>query len=250
MTDVETNTTCILGVSEQELRAAIRVLEIVAGLHPKLGSNVKSLKRPRDDDESNTNCSSNVQENEAMATYMNKSLRPLRKALSDAYEVHKLFQYRGLTPQEYKKQSEEERTMKRQKAAEREQQKRYIAATQLRRGRVEKLESLKESAMEEELSKLTQFMIPDGHVNTTDYVPRTNILRLTQEETHTIPSAYKVEEEETATSASVQDVGPTLPILRSCYCCKVRFRNLHSVIPFCLHSDATGSNGSPNLYLV
>lgn len=233
MTDIEVgeDSTCITDIPEEDLKTAIKVLETIAQLHPKFKNNHKSLKRPRDDTETEPNvrdpsCANHVKvlDEESINLYKHSSLRPLRKALADAYEVHRLIQFQGLPVEDFNKRRAEERSLKRQKAAEREQQKRYIASTQLRKGRVEKLENLKDSAKEEELFKLTQFMIPDGHVDTTTDLASGPepflLLDASNDEDGSKPNDNEGGQESS---------GPTLPILRSCYVCKVRFRNLHRV---------------------
>jgi len=85
-----------------------------------------------------------------------------------------------------------------------------VAATNLRRGRVEKLEKLKEDAKDEEEAKLMQFLIPDGHVDASN---NNNGVKLLVEDAS--------DDEKDTTD------GKVLPKLRSCYVCKIRFRILH-----------------------
>ena len=57
--------------------------------------------------------------------------------------------YEGKTKDEYTKDKMEEKTLKRRKMAEREQQKKFLANTELRKGRMERL-SLKQQEAEDE----------------------------------------------------------------------------------------------------
>jgi hypothetical protein len=86
-------------------------------------------------------------------------------------------------------------------------QKKYVAATDLRRGRVEKLEKLKEDSKEEEEAKLMQFLIPDGHVDTSN----NNGVKLLVEDAS----------DDNDDNEKEQSSGKVLPKLRSCYVCKV-----------------------------
>lgn len=223
----------ILDISGEDLITAIKVLEKIAKLHPNFH---ECKKRSRDDadlpesGESASNSSACFKGNELnkdiINIYKHPSLRPFRKALVGAYEVHSLMQLKGIPLEDLKKRKDEERTIKRQKAAEKEQQKLYIASTELRRGRVEKLESLKDSAKDEELIKLTEFMIPDGHVDTmypSSQQEQRLLLNGNTEDTgaETTANEHKV--------TAGENSGRTLPYLRSCYVCKVRYRYLHRV---------------------
>jgi len=87
-------------------------------------------------------------------------------------------------------------------------QKKYIADTALRRGRVDKLEKLKMSAVGEEMEKLRRFMVPDGDVDTT--------------------VVGRIMDGDAEGGDTEMDKGVKLPNLRSCYVCKIRFRDLHS----------------------
>eukprot|EP00553_Chaetoceros_curvisetus_P013779 CAMPEP_0204636134 /NCGR_PEP_ID=MMETSP0717-20131115/33329_1 /ASSEMBLY_ACC=CAM_ASM_000666 /TAXON_ID=230516 /ORGANISM="Chaetoceros curvisetus" /LENGTH=98 /DNA_ID=CAMNT_0051655119 /DNA_START=36 /DNA_END=329 /DNA_ORIENTATION=+ len=78
--------------------------------------------------------------------------------------------YEGKSEEEHYANLAQQRSLKRQKLAEREQQKKYIANTELRSGRIKKLEKLKMDSKEEEEKRLQMqaLMIPDGHVDTED----------------------------------------------------------------------------------
>lgn len=94
-------------------------------------------------------------------------------------------------------------------------QKKYVASTDLRRGRVEKLEALKSEGREEEMEKgkLLEYLVPDGHVDTGGVTTR--LLEDGDANGSDDKPAAGSEEER------------KLPNLRSCYTCKIRFRTLH-----------------------
>jgi NAD(P)-dependent dehydrogenase (short-subunit alcohol dehydrogenase family) len=120
-----------------------------------------------------------------------------------------------------------ERTLKRQKMAERAMQQKYVASTDLRKGRVEKLEKLQDDCKDEEEGRvrLLQYLVPDGHVDTTV----TTGLKLLENGMNS--TAEKEEDNNddslTATPTTTSSTTTVLPKLRSCYSCKVRFRNMH-----------------------
>jgi len=163
------------GITQGDVETAIRVLNAVARLDPKRKEHADGLD-----------------------LYRQKNLRPFRKALASCLELHQKTMYQGKPELEHFEQRKQERSIKRQKASERFHQKNYIASTALRKGRVEKLEMLKDDAKNEEEARLMNFMIPDGHVQATPMLLENG------------------------------DAPKTLPAkLRSCYVCKVRFRDLH-----------------------
>jgi NAD(P)-dependent dehydrogenase (short-subunit alcohol dehydrogenase family) len=164
------------GVTEGDVQTAIRVLNAVSRLDPKLNLHPDGLE-----------------------LYRQSNLRPFRKALSSCMELHQKTMFHGKSELEHFEQRKAERTSKRQKASERHHQKNYIASTTLRKGRVEKLEKLKNDAKHEEEAKLMSLMVPDGHVEATPMLLENN----------------------------AEYAPKTLPNLRSCYVCKVRFRDLH-----------------------
>ena len=135
--------------------------------------------------------------------YKQTNLRPFRKALASCLELHQKTMFQGKSELEHYEQRKQERSLKRQKASERFHQKNYIASTTLRKGRVERLEKLMNNAKQEEEAQLLRRLIPDGHVDEAS------------------PSLL-LENGDNATSSS------SLPAkLRSCYVCKVRYRDLH-----------------------
>lgn len=158
------------GITSEQMQIALKVLSQVSSLHK--------------------------QKEAGLEIYKSVALRPLRKALSGCLELQKRIMYMGKSEDEHYDQHKKERSLRRQKMAESVQQKKYIAETQLRRGRVEKLQQLKAEAQDEEQAKLMHVMVPDGHVDAPT-------LLLTNEDVQ-------------------------LPKLRSCYACKIRYRTLHS----------------------
>jgi hypothetical protein len=176
------------GITFADLAIATKVLNSISKLHPK------QMKRDRDD---------------CLKLYQNVNLRGIRKSIAGVFELHKMQMYEGLSEEEYYEKRIAERSLKRQKIAEREKQKQYIAATELRRGRIDKLEKLKLDAKEEEEKRLLiqSLMIPDGHVETEE-----------NSESKLLKNGTTADDEK----------GVQLPKLRSCYVCKVRYRELHS----------------------
>lgn len=129
--------------------------------------------------------------------YKQSGLRPFRKALAKCLEIHQQQMYEGKPKDEYYEDREKKRTLKRQKTTEKALQRQYIEKTALRQGRVDRLKAMQEEGAAEE--KLKVLMIPDGHVDSEPVLLTEN-----------------------GETPSVQ-----LPCLRSCYVCKVRYRDLH-----------------------
>ena len=165
------------GVTEGDLDTAVRVLGAVARLDPK-----------------------KKQHPDGLDLYRESNLRPLRKALASCLELHQKTMFQGKSEEEHFEARKQERSTKRQKMSERHHQKKYIASTELRKGRVDRLEKLKQDAKDEEQARLMGVMIPDGHVQTDSTIPMLE---------------------------NGESTAKTLPKLRSCYVCKVRFRELH-----------------------
>jgi NAD(P)-dependent dehydrogenase (short-subunit alcohol dehydrogenase family) len=195
------------GITEQDLAVAIKVLEAVSSLDPK---NVKKNKKRKATSDDGT---PQPDEIDGLSEFRKSNLRQFRKSLASCLSLHQQLMYDGKSEKEFYEQRLADRTLKRQKMAERAQQKKYVAATDLRRGRVEKLEKLKEDAKDEEEAKLLQFLIPDGHVETSN---RNGVKLLVKD------ASDNDDDDE-----GEQDDGKVLPKLRSCYVCKVRFRILH-----------------------
>jgi hypothetical protein len=205
-------------VTHDDLQKAIKVLTAVASLNPKKKKSEKKRRHNEEDvgvvvgggggdDKKDGEFSDNVH---CMEQYQSSNLRPLRKALAQCYELHKLLLYNGKSEDQHHKDRVAERTLKRQKLSESDHQKKYIASTALRRGRVEKLEKLKTDAMDEEKEKLEQLkmLVPDGHVDTA-------------------AGTLLLEDEKKSADDDNGEEPVQLPKLRSCYVCKIRFRELH-----------------------
>ncbi len=181
-------------ITQADILTASKVLNAISKFHPKHklqinGEGKQYKKRTRE---------------EALELYQDSSLRPIRKAIAGVFELHKLQLYDGFSEEDYYANRIEERTLKRQKMAEKLQQKKYIADTQLRRGRIEKLEKLKMDSKEEEEArlKIQAMMIPDGHVDTE-------------------MNAKMIGDGQSEEKESKEDESIKLPKLRSCYVCKV-----------------------------
>ena len=175
------------GITLEDVETAVKVLNAVAAL--------KSVKKRPAPDES-------CDDDPVLAAYKSSSLRPLRKALAKCLDLHQMQMYEGRTHEEYDERKLAEKRLKRQKLMETTQQRKFIESTALRRGRIERLKQKQSQAREEEMAKL-QYMIPDGHVETTDEITPKLLC------------------------ASEQGNSVKLPKLRSCYVCKDRFRDLH-----------------------
>ncbi|KAK1743105.1 short-chain dehydrogenase [Skeletonema marinoi] len=196
------------GITEQDLAVAIKVLDAVSSLDPKNAKKNKKRKAASDNDGQEQQ-----QEPDGLSEFRKPNLRQFRKSLASCLSLHQQLMYDGKSEKEFYETKMAERTLKRQKMAERAQQKAYVAATNLRRGRVEKLEKLKEDSKEEEEAKMLQFLIPDGHVDTSN----NNGVKLLVEDAS----------DDNGDNEKEQSSGKVLPKLRSCYVCKVRFRILH-----------------------
>jgi len=215
------------GITEADLRAATRVLEAVAALNSRGGKKGGNKKRPRSEGEddskggdltkSGDDGEDDEEEEDGLAQYRHKNLRPIRKALSKCFELHKRLVFGGKSEERHYTERVAERTLKRQKMAERTQQKEYIAKTQLRRGRIERLEKLKDDAKEEVVGKL-KMLVPDGHVDTLEIEGGAQQLLLKDGAS---------EGDGDAGGEEKKDDPVSLPKLRSCYVCKVRYRELH-----------------------
>lgn len=211
-----------------DLETACKVLQAVASFHKK----PQHAKRKREDDKSDD--TTGIDD-----TYRHKNLRPLRKALAGCYELHQSLLYQGQSEDQHYQERVALRSLKRQKQAEKDRYKNYIATTKLRQGRLEKLQAKKMEAKEEEVQKLQAMalLVPDGHVDTE--MQRSANQSLLLENGHTSDSSRTNKEEESSTTNPTNDSnekpnGTTtsletvqLPCLRSCYVCKSRYRQLH-----------------------
>ena len=114
----------------------------------------------------------------ALASYQHPNLRALRKALAGCLELHQHTMYQGRSAPDHYAQRLRDRTLKRQRQAERDLQQNYLATTRLRAGRVERLQQMQHEAEAEERDKheaarsrssvmMRALLVPDGHVDTT-----------------------------------------------------------------------------------
>ena len=205
------------GITEQDLSTAIRVLDAVSSLDPK------KRKKKKRKTSSSTNNTNDDDEEDGLSKYKQPNLRKFRKSLSNTLSLHQQTMYNGQSELQYYENRIAERTLKRQKMAERAQQKKYVATTDLRKGRVEKLERLKEDSKEEEEMKLMQYLVPDGHVDThMNEDGNVKMLENGKSTTTEDTSQQNVKDEE----KKDEEKGVQLPKLRSCYSCKIRFRTL------------------------
>lgn len=219
-----------LGITQRDLTICIRVLDAIATLNPK-----STKKRKADDCNSD---SPHEHEDDGLVQFRQPNLRPFRKSLSSCLALHQRLQYGGLSEEEFYANRLRERTLQRQKMAERAQQKKYVASTDLRRGRVERLERLKMDGREEEEEKkkrlLLEYLVPDGHV-VEDAVENSGGSRGAPllENGHVAKSNDATESSSSSLVSEKNNNDPSsvspkiLPNLRSCYACKIRFRTLH-----------------------
>mmetsp|Transcript_11504 Transcript_11504/g.24914 ORF Transcript_11504/g.24914 Transcript_11504/m.24914 type:complete len:675 (-) Transcript_11504:252-2276(-) len=204
------------GITGPDLATAIRVLDAVASLDPKK----KAKKRKAEASEQQADDDGG----DGLSQYRKPNLRQFRKSLSACLSLHQQTMYEGKSEMEYYEQRLAERTLKRQKMAEKAQQKKYVASTNLRKGRVEKLERLKEESQKEEESKLMQFLIPDGHVDTNG---SSGVPMLENGNVIDSDGKQSASNAQNGDDENNNEAGTILPKLRSCYTCKVRFRILH-----------------------
>jgi len=295
-------------ITYSELQIAVKVLNAVGQLHPKHSKKRKRNKQKQKQNEKNGNGENQDKnddkkdgeneaedENDGLTTYQHPNLRPLRKSLHSVYELHKLQLFGGVSEDQHYRTKIENRTLKRQKMAERMTQKKYIADTMLRRGRVEKLNSLIGECKSEEEEKLNSIvaaaanatsaimsledeagdggieriaigkdgtgglglglgdkdfinecknkLVPDGHVDTSHLIVTTadanngdttttnndggnNNNNHNQDEIMNDVQNGSDNNQQIQIQAQAQHE-KTLPKLRSCYVCKIRFRKLH-----------------------
>lgn len=217
------------GITEDDLAAAVRVLDAVASLDPKNKRKKmkKEKKRKADsggvevaEEKTNGDGDGDDDDDDGLALYRRPNLRKLRKSLAACLSLHQRTMYEGKSESEFYEQRLADRTLKRQKMAESAQQKKYVAATDLRKGRVEKLERLREESREEEEAKLMRFLVPDGHVDTNGGV------KMLENGNGSKPDELGGAPQNGGDDCE-EGSGTVLPKLRSCYSCKVRFRVLH-----------------------
>lgn len=217
----------LAGITEGDLQTAIRVLDAVAALDPanrKRRGKQQQQQRPKNDESS----TSAFDEVDTLELYKQANLRPFRKSLAACLELHKRTMFQGKPEEEHYEQRQQFRSLKRQKMAESVRQQRYLAETQLRKGRVERLQKLKDEAKEEEMSKVMALMIPDGHVDTAAANQSSVKLLQNGKDDGEKMSVENVDSDGDDDDDDETDMnGIKLPKLRSCYVCKIRFRELH-----------------------
>ena len=215
------------GITTEDLATAIRVLDAISSLDPKKRKQQQQQKRKQcsnaageeekkgsEEDDPNNN------DDDGLDRYRRSDLRQFRKSLSSCLTLHQRTMYEGKSEKEYYDNRLTERTLKRQKMAERAMQQKYVASTDLRKGRVEKLEKLQDECKDEEEARvrLLQYLVPDGHVDTT-----ITGLKIMLENGMSSTTEEKVEDNDDSPPSTTT----VLPKLRSCYSCKVRFRIMH-----------------------
>ena len=248
-------------ITHQDLDTCCRVLHAVASLNrhskPTYQSQRKrnKKKRPRDptsnheqddapkqEDQKDQNQNDDKDdEDDGLALYQTPVLRPLRKALAGCLELHKRTMFHGQEEEDHYRHRQELRSLKRQKVAEQALQQQYLAATQLRQGRVAKLRHLQTEAQDHEQAHFAAaaaaLLIPDGPVETSVQNTTKAPLLLTEEpqtaQQTPVESDDTHEPQDSTTNTTTNTTTSTppprlLPKLRSCYVCKVRYRELHS----------------------
>ena len=213
------------GITVADMETAVRVLNAVATLDPKRRISRrhqrKQQKQSQNGEEATAiNADNTLLKEDGLELYKHSNLRPFRKALSGCLELHKRTMFQGKDEEQHYEERLRLRSVKRQKTAESIQHQKYLANTELRKGRVDRLRQLQQEAAQEEQAKMQQFMIPDGHVETER--PQGKLLL----NDNTTGSG----EAEESSPQTADDTSSTthLPKLRSCYVCKIRYRELHS----------------------
>lgn len=240
------------GITEQHLATAIRVLDAIASLGKGIQKTKMQEKKRKSSQLEQVNESGDITHNDqeegvvaavddddedgvenGLAKYRQPNLRQFRKSLAACLSLHQKTMYEGKTEVEHYQQQLGERSLKRQKIAEKAQQRKYVAATELRRGRVDRLERLREESKEEEEVKFMRFLVPDGHVDTTDNSAmmadsRNGVKMLDYGKIdENNDDALIYEQGNGIMNKPGENTTTILPKLRSCYSCKVRFRNMH-----------------------
>ena len=183
-TDTATATTTsnisdlVPGITNGDMEIAIRVLNAVAQtMNPKTkgGKQKQNNKKRKHNDDDTVDDDDNNGRSSSLDIYKNsKILRPFRKALSNCMMLHQCTMYNGVDELRHYQSRIRNRSLKRQKQSERHMQKKYIASTQLRKGRMDKLNEkiTSQYGLDEEQAKIVQasqiMLIPDGpvvHVN-------------------------------------------------------------------------------------
>ncbi|KAL3778211.1 hypothetical protein ACHAW5_009613 [Stephanodiscus triporus] len=243
------------GITEEDLATAIRVLDAISSLDPKKRRQQqkkrKRNERTSDDSERTEDVNdgkgggdNNDDDDDGLARYRRPDLRSFRKSLSACLALHQLTMYEGKSESEYYEKRLADRTLKRQKMAERAQQRKYVAATDLRKGRMDRLERLREESKGEEEERqqlLMQYLVPDGHVDTASNengaVADYGVKMLengndadANGKRHSSANGGTDDDDSRCNPNDRDDDTTTttvLPKLRSCYSCKARFRIMH-----------------------
>lgn len=242
------------GITEQHLATAIRVLDAIASLGKGIQKRQTQEKKGKSSHLEQVNESGGITHNDqeegvvlvvdnddededgvddGLAKYRQPNLRQFRKSLDACLSLHQKTMYEGKTELEHYQQRLGERSLKRQKIAEKAQQRKYVAATELRRGRVDRLERLREESKEEEEAKFMSFLVPDGHVDTTANSAmmadkRNGVKMLDYGKNYANNDDALINEQDNGImNKPGENTTIILPKLRSCYSCKVRFRKMH-----------------------
>lgn len=206
------------GITYGDMETAVKVLNAVANLIPTRKKNKRKQKQIKEE--------ATKEEKIGFEKYKHTNLRSLRKALSQCISIHQRQMYDGKLEDQYYEEKIKARSLKRQKMAERDLQKKYVAGTALRKGRIERLKQKQSEAKDEEVAKLQQrMMIPDGHVETHGCAPKLLMPSTNEQDDSKTDSNGALLE--TVTEMANEPEPTILPKLRSCYACKVRFRVMH-----------------------
>jgi hypothetical protein len=244
------------GITEEDLATAIRVLDAISSLDPKKRRQQQKKRRRNEKTSDASERTNDVNDgmdggddnddddDDGVARYRRPDLRRFRKSLSDCLALHQLTMYEGKSESDYYEQRLAERTLKRQKMAERAQQRKYVAATDLRKGRMDKLERLREESRGEEEERqllLMQYLVPDGHVDTASNENGAvvdNGVKMLENGNYADANGKRHASANGGTDDDDSHCNPNdrddetntttvLPKLRSCYSCKARFRIMH-----------------------
>lgn len=218
------------GITYGDIEVAIKVLNAVADLDPEKGKKKNHKKK-----KSNNNNPSSEMPN--YDDYKHANLRLFRKALAPVFEMQQRTMYCGKTQDEYVEARGEAKYMKGRKAKDTQMQREFLDKTILRKGRIARLNALKEDAKEEELRKL-DMLVPDGvpllngqeaHFtasgSSAKLLTDANAINVQIKEDIDEDSNKNANENENENEVLSSKV--ILPKPRSCYTCKVRFRELH-----------------------
>jgi hypothetical protein len=201
--------------------------------------------------------------------YKSQTNRAFRKAFTRVMKFAERDMFQGMTEEEYRKQQYDLKCAKAMKQRDKAQQLLHLNNTVLRKGRIESLNALKSVGEEEENGKLRAaltYLHPDGAVATGgDQGPMllTADSSVAASSSSSSSSASASSSSSSSSSSSIittansssSDTPPpppvTLPQARSCYCCKVRFTQLHhfydQLCPTCAPLNWSKRHQSANL---